>query len=111
MIRFAFLTREIAGLESSYDETDLHMIFFFAAVVTECSTVGISAKVAELADAPDLGSGTERCGGSSPPFRTKRLYFELRALFFVAHFVYEAGYQTQPGEIKVQSKRKIKTNK
>src|SRR5438067_12283444 len=30
-----------------------------------------SAKVAELADAPDLGSGTERCGGSSPPFRTK----------------------------------------
>ena len=33
-----------------------------------------SAKVAELADAPDLGSGTERCGGSSPPFRTKRIY-------------------------------------
>src|SRR5512135_574439 len=29
-----------------------------------------SAKVAELADAPDLGSGTARCGGSSPPFRT-----------------------------------------
>jgi hypothetical protein len=28
-----------------------------------------NAKVAELADAPDLGSGTERCGGSSPPFR------------------------------------------
>jgi hypothetical protein len=27
------------------------------------------AKVAELADAPDLGSGTARCGGSSPPFR------------------------------------------
>ena len=31
------------------------------------------AKVAELADAPDLGSGTERCGGSSPPFRTIEL--------------------------------------
>ena len=29
------------------------------------------AKVAELVDAPDLGSGAERCGGSSPPFRTK----------------------------------------
>ena len=28
------------------------------------------AKVAELVDAPDLGSGAERCGGSSPPFRT-----------------------------------------
>ena len=30
-----------------------------------------NAKVAELVDAPDLGSGAERCGGSSPPFRTK----------------------------------------
>ena len=28
------------------------------------------AKVAELADAPDLGSGGETLGGSSPPFRT-----------------------------------------
>jgi hypothetical protein len=40
------------------------------------------AKVAELADAPDLGSGTERCGGSSPPFRTKfsTWFFALCAL-------------------------------
>ena len=29
------------------------------------------AKVAELVDAPDLGSGAGRCGGSSPPFRTR----------------------------------------
>src|SRR5271157_1811852 len=29
------------------------------------------AKVAELADAPDLGSGGATRGGSSPPFRTK----------------------------------------
>src|SRR5215217_3629135 len=36
------------------------------------------AKVAELADAPDLGSGTERCGGSSPPFRTNRT--ELKSM-------------------------------
>ena len=28
------------------------------------------ARVAELADAPDLGSGGETCGGSSPPSRT-----------------------------------------
>ena len=35
------------------------------------------AKVAELADAPDLGSGTERCGGSSPPFRTNSTSIEL----------------------------------
>jgi hypothetical protein len=42
-----------------------------------------SAKVAELADAPDLGSGTERCGGSSPPFRTKKeLVFGLGSLVF-----------------------------
>jgi hypothetical protein len=26
----------------------------------------IHASVAELADAPDLGSGTKRCGGSTP---------------------------------------------
>ena len=25
----------------------------------------------ELVDTPDLGSGAERCGGSSPPSRTK----------------------------------------
>ena len=30
----------------------------------------LSAKVAELADAPDLGSGPARGGGSNPPFRT-----------------------------------------
>ena len=40
-------------------------MLFFSALFTH-------AKVAELADAPDLGSGTERCGGSSPPFRTIR---------------------------------------
>ncbi len=31
---------------------------------------GDDAKVAELADAPDLGSGGETLGGSTPPFRT-----------------------------------------
>ena len=31
------------------------------------------AKVAELADAPDLGSGGETHGGSTPPFRTNSL--------------------------------------
>src|ERR1039457_854807 len=31
------------------------------------------ARVAELADAPDLGSGGENRGGSSPPFRTNHL--------------------------------------
>ena len=35
----------------------------------------------ELVDTPDLGSGAERCGGSSPPSRTKyqRLNPENRA--------------------------------
>src|ERR1700722_9391429 len=31
-----------------------------------------NAKVAKLADAPDLGSGGATHGGSSPPFRTNR---------------------------------------
>ena len=30
--------------------------------------------MAELADAPDLGSGPARGGGSSPPFRTNDLF-------------------------------------
>ena len=44
-----------------------------------CACVGnllafaLAAKVAELADAPDLGSGAVRRGGSSPPFRTNNL--------------------------------------
>jgi hypothetical protein len=41
---------------------------------TSCSR----AKVAELADAPDLGSGAARRGGSSPPFRTKTCFKILR---------------------------------
>jgi hypothetical protein len=32
------------------------------------------AGVAELADAPDLGSGAERRGGSSPSTRTSQSY-------------------------------------
>jgi hypothetical protein len=32
-----------------------------------------NAKVAKLADAPDLGSGGATHGGSSPPFRTNNL--------------------------------------
>ncbi len=34
----------------------------------------INAKVAKLADAPDLGSGGATRGGSSPPFRTNEPY-------------------------------------
>ena len=32
----------------------------------------LTARVVELVDTPDLGSGAERCGGSSPPSRTKK---------------------------------------
>jgi hypothetical protein len=45
------------------------------------------AKVAELADAPDLGSGTERCGGSSPPFRTKEVVSNQFSVFCSWFFV------------------------
>jgi hypothetical protein len=43
--------------------------FFLIFIIHFCNT--IVAKVAELADAPDLGSGAERRGGSTPPPRTK----------------------------------------
>ena len=35
----------------------------------QSATVNIDARVAELADAPDLGSGPERGVGSNPSFR------------------------------------------
>ena len=41
----------------------------------ECAPL---AQVAKLVDAPDLGSGAERCGGSSPFLGTKWLI--LKAL-------------------------------
>lgn len=41
-----------------------------------------NAKVAELVDAPDLGSGAVRCGGSSPPFRTKWICMLLQSFLF-----------------------------
>src|SRR5208283_2178771 len=37
------------------------------------------ARVAELADAPDLGSGGETRGGSSPPFRTSAILLRVLA--------------------------------
>src|SRR5450759_3324793 len=45
------------------------------------------ARVAELADAPDLGSGGATRGGSTPPFRTNNLLgFRFRPLFdFALH--------------------------
>ena len=35
----------------------------------------------ELVDTPDLGSGIERCGGSSPPLGTKKIKTALCGLF------------------------------
>ena len=47
------------------------------------------AKVAELADAPDLGSGGLNRGGSSPPFRTNKLgpIFDRPFFTFVPRFL------------------------
>src|SRR5260221_240958 len=58
-----------------------HSLLFFSLIQTFAFTIkpvtgsvsrtpSCCAKVAELADAPDLGSGAVRRGGSSPPFRT-----------------------------------------
>ena len=53
------------------------------------------AQVAKLVDAPDLGSGAERCGGSSPFLGTKErssldnprlLYFSPRTLLTLIGF-------------------------
>ena len=44
-----------------------------------------NAKVAKLADAPDLGSGGATHGGSSPPFRTNNLESPLRTFLQGSH--------------------------
>ena len=45
--------------------------------------------MAELVDAPDLGSGAERCGGSSPPFRTMGPQaVTVRPLYLMAAMLY-----------------------
>jgi hypothetical protein len=43
---------------------------FYQPSPTKCPLNRYKARVAELADAPDLGSGTERCVGSNPSSRT-----------------------------------------
>ena len=48
-------------------------------VKREWSRLKEGAKVAELADAPDLGSGGAIHGGSSPPFRTILIVNHLHA--------------------------------
>jgi hypothetical protein len=56
----------------------------------------IRAKVAELADAPDLGSGGETHGGSTPPFRTK-LFYQRLAADFASHFLPRCQPPVAPG--------------
>ena len=56
------------------------------------------AKVAELADAPDLGSGPARGGGSNPPFRTSALAApaRIRTLPFSAvDFLYSRNLESK----------------
>ncbi len=49
----------------------------------------LNADVAELADAPDLGSGAARRGGSSPPWLTNRILLKAPKLrgFFRENYV------------------------
>ena len=47
---------------TTWDRKEIHRVGRFLIIS--------QAKVAELADAPDLGSGGETLGGSNPPFRT-----------------------------------------
>ena len=55
--------------------------------------------MAELADAPDLGSGTERCGGSSPPFRTTEQIMKTE-LIDVAPTRKEIRIEIEPAQIR-----------
>ena len=64
------------------------------------------AQVAKLVDAPDLGSGAERCGGSSPFLGTIRQRqgfpggrpFSL-GVFFVCHGELVKHYLIRPGNL------------
>ncbi len=53
----------------------------------ECAPL---AQVAKLVDAPDLGSGAARCGGSSPFLGTKycEIRLSIRKALFVSGFVF-----------------------
>ena len=59
---------------------------FFIQRKNDCSTTEKSfkikhARVAELADALDLGSSGETCGGSNPPPRTTTIIKVLQRLY------------------------------
>ena len=56
----------------------LDLNIFLASIST--AKLGLTADVAELADAPDLGSGIARCMGSSPFVRTifNGMFFKKR---------------------------------
>ena len=62
-----------------------------------------AAKVAELADAPDLGSGPARGGGSSPPFRTK--HFLSSNALTMGDSIYSLGRVTRLQLGRMQSAR------
>ncbi len=82
-MRFSSYIPNAVGLEGGKSEQ-------FADLIWMVSHPRTSAGVAELVDAPDLGSGAERRGGSSPFTRTiffvsqalKRLDAEAAALRF-----------------------------
>src|SRR5271165_6241770 len=60
-----------------------------------------NAKVAELADAPDLGSGGETRGGSSPPFRTKNSRRgSLQWFFLCAQFCAHPATESAPTVVR-----------
>ena len=67
--------------------------------------------MAELADAPDLGSGTERCVGSNPSSRTSLLQNDLRRHFQLAReietpddFNLGEGFDSQaPGRLRLRT--------
>ncbi len=61
------------------NERDLTEPGFYSYILGNCQIFSMRADVVKLADTPDLGSGTERCGGSSPLVGTNFYpsYFKL----------------------------------
>src|SRR6476659_6656377 len=82
----------------------MHMVSIARRSVTKdllCYSRFRLAKVAELADAPDLGSGTERCGGSSPPFRTMETNYKMKTeLIDVSPTRKEIRIEIEPAQIR-----------
>jgi hypothetical protein len=62
----------VDSIHLEHDRPPENRFTFFGVMLGSRPVMMLSAGVAELVDALDLGSSDESCGGSSPSARTKR---------------------------------------